>query len=595
MTAATLNRVLVANRGEIAVRVIRACRALGIESVAIYSDADRTAPHVSLADDAVWIGPEPATESYLAIDRVIQAARSSKADALHPGYGFLSENPEFVRAVVAAGLTFVGPSADAMVALGDKARAKQLAAAADVPVVPSWEPDSVPDDAYPIVVKAAAGGGGRGMRVVESPEHLEAALESAGREALAGFGDDTLIVEKLVVGARHVEVQLLADSHGNALAIGERDCSLQRRHQKVVEEAPAFELSPELRSQLASATERLAVTSGYENAGTAEFLVTAAGDFYFLELNARLQVEHPVTEEAFGLDLAEWQLRIAAGEPLSVPANLSAQRHAIEARVYAEDPVTLLPTGGQQLAVHLPTSRPWLRIDHALKTGNRVSLAYDPLLAKIITTGDTRDEARIRLLEALSEFALPGVVTNVPLLMHALTLPDFVAATHTIETLEHEPLTEAAAAIPPSVEREGRRLQLAGTASSTDPFVVLAGTPVDAPTAGEVRITPAGPSIWVSWHGTSWELPRDHIAEVVGVADVETAGDHAALVAPMPGTILSVKDPGEFVHAGEAVVVLEAMKMENAIAAPFDGTVETIGCSIGQMVTKGTVVAEVTR
>jgi acetyl/propionyl-CoA carboxylase alpha subunit len=373
--ASGVTRLLIANRGEIAVRIIRAARALGIETVAIYSDADAGAMHVRMADHAVRIGPENARESYLDIERVIAAAAASGADSVHPGYGFLSENPAFVDACVEAGLTFVGPSAEAMRSLGDKARAKQVAAEASVPTVPEWDIDDVPADAFPVLVKAAAGGGGRGMRRVDRPEDLPGAIESARREALAGFGDDTLIVEKLVTGARHVEIQLLADAHDTQLYVGDRDCSLQRRHQKVVEEAPAPELPHTLRVAMGEAVVRLAKVAGYVNAGTAEFLVDRDGSFYFLELNARLQVEHPCTEEAFGIDLAQWQLRIARGERLTVEqASLVPHAHAIEARLYAEDPVTFLPTGGEIAQLHLP-EREGVRVDHALLEGQRVSLA----------------------------------------------------------------------------------------------------------------------------------------------------------------------------------------------------------------------------
>jgi acetyl/propionyl-CoA carboxylase alpha subunit len=606
----SVTRVLVANRGEIAVRIVRACRELGVESVAVFSDADARAPHVRLADRAVRIGPESARESYLDIDRVLAAAAEAGADAVHPGYGFLSENAEFVDRCVAAGLTFVGPSADAMRALGDKARAKEVAARANVPTVPEWAPDDVPADAYPVLVKAAAGGGGRGMRRVDRAEDLPGALESAAREAEAGFGDRVpsgrLIVEKLVTGARHVEVQLLADAHGNRLYVGDRDCSLQRRHQKVVEEAPAPGLPQQLRMAMGEATVRLAEAAGYENAGTAEFLVDRDGRFYFLELNARLQVEHPVTEEAFGIDLAQWQLRVARGERLTVAQDeLRVHAHAIEARVYAEDPVTFLPTGGELAAVHLP-ERDGIRVDHALAEGARVSLAYDPLLAKVIATGGTREEARRRLLSALRELSILGAVTNVALLRHALELPQFQAAEHDTATLEANLLDGSALEPDPQAVLAARRRATAGDA--TEPFRRLAGWRLpefaapDSPGRVDIddrfaamRVAERGDRLWFSLDGVTFDVPRSPIATTGGPGSLDAAGDHAALTAPMPGTVIQAVEPGTEVAAGQPVVVLEAMKMENALAAPFDGRVERVECAVGDLVAKGAVLAEVVR
>ena len=610
----SVTRVLVANRGEIAVRIIRACHALGIEAVAVYSDADADAPHVHLADRAVRLGPEDARASYLDIDRVLDAAREADADAVHPGYGFLSENAQFVDRCVEAGLTFVGPSSDAMRALGDKARAKQVAEQANVPTVPEWAPDAVPADAYPVLVKAAAGGGGRGMRRVDRAEDLPGALESAAREAQAGFGDATLIVEQLVTGARHVEVQLLADSHGTRLYVGDRDCSLQRRHQKVVEEAPAPGLTAQLRIAMGEAAVRLAEAAGYENAGTAEFLVAPDGRYFFLELNARLQVEHPVTEEAFGIDLAQWQLRIARGEQLTVQQDeLRVHSHVIEARLYAEDPVTFLPTGGEIIRLHLP-ERDGVRIDHALAEGSRVSLAYDPLLAKVIASGGTREAARRRLLDALRELSVLGAITNAALLRHALELPAFAAATHDTSTLEANLLEESALAPPADVVAAARRSVLAAagtdrTTGAADPYRAVgawrqSGLRDDAvlgersPVASEepqVRAVERGDRLWFSHCGVTWDVPRSTIAASGGAGSLEAAGDHAELTAPMPGTVIQAVEPGTDVQAGQTVVVLEAMKMENAISAPFAGRVESIGCSVGDLVAKGAVLAEVVR
>jgi acetyl/propionyl-CoA carboxylase alpha subunit len=487
------------------------------------------------------------------------------------------------------------------------ARAKDVAAQANVPTVPQWPIDQGPADAYPVLVKAAAGGGGRGMRRVDRAEDLPGAIESARREASAGFGDDTLIVEKLVTGARHVEVQLLADGHGTRLYVGDRDCSLQRRHQKVVEEAPAPELPHSLRVAMGEAVVRLAEVAGYVNAGTAEFLVDRDGSFYFLELNARLQVEHPVTEEAFGIDLAQWQLRIARGERLTIDqASLVPHAHAIEARLYAEDPVTFLPTGGEIVRLLLP-HRNGVRIDHALLEGQRVSLAYDPLLAKVIATGGSREEARRRLLHALRDLSVLGAVTNAALLRHALELPDFAAATHDTSTLEANLLDE-------SVLEPSEELVLAARRASTpgddrDPFPQLSGwrlpelAPADpsphGPRAGaapdDLHVATRGDRLWFSHEGITYDVPRNTIASRSGAGSMDAAGDHAELTAPMPGTVIQAVEPGTEVSAGQPVVVLEAMKMENAIAAPFDGRVESIGCSVGDLVAKGAVLAEVVR
>lgn len=600
--ARSVTRVLVANRGEIAVRIIRACHELGIEAVAVYSDADSRAPHVLAADTAVRLGPEPARESYLDAARVLDAARASGADAVHPGYGFLSENADFADACAAAGLTFVGPSGAAMRALGDKARAKAAAEQAKVPTVPEWAPDQVPADAYPVLVKASAGGGGRGMRRVDRAEDLPGALESAAREAEAGFGDATLIVEKLVEGARHVEVQLLADAHGTRIYVGDRDCSLQRRHQKVVEEAPAPGLPQPLRMAMGEATIRLAEAAGYVNAGTAEFLVDGEGRFYFLELNARLQVEHPVTEEAYGVDLAGWQLRIARGERLTLgQEQLHLHAHAIEARVYAEDPVTFLPTGGEIARVVLP-ERDGIRIDHALAEGARVSLAYDPLLAKVIATGGTREEARRRLLAALADLSILGAVTNVALLRHALDLPAFAAAAHDTSTLEANLLDEDALVPSDDLIAAARRTatKAAGedrTSGAADPFRAVEAARQSRPGDLPVRAMVRGDRLWFSHDGITYDVARSPIdhGTAAGAGGAGIDADHATLTAPMPGTVIQTVELGTEVTAGQTVVVLEAMKMENAIAAPFDGRVEAIGCAVGDLVTKGSVLAEVVR
>ncbi|MDL2716534.1 MAG: biotin carboxylase N-terminal domain-containing protein [Acidobacteriota bacterium] len=418
-SARRLSRVLVANRGEIAVRVIRACRTAGLECVAVYSDADREARHVALADAAVRLGPAPAKESYLSIPLLISAAQKTRCDAVHPGYGFLSENADFARAVVGAGLVWIGPPAEAMEAMGSKISARERMRATGVPVVPgalippetSGSFKEISSLGFPVVVKASAGGGGKGMRVVGSEAELSSAISSCRREALSAFGDSTVYVEKYLDSPRHIEVQVLGDMHGNVVALGERECSLQRRHQKVVEECPSPAVTPELRSRLCQAAVEAARAVGYVSAGTVEFLLEPSGAFWFLEMNTRLQVEHPVTEEAFSVDLVALQLSIAAGERLpELPAAPSF--HAIEARVYAEDPdAGFLPQAGR-LLLWVEPSGPGVRVDSGVTAGQAVDVHYDPMLAKIVGVGRTREEARRRLVAALRETVALGVTTN---------------------------------------------------------------------------------------------------------------------------------------------------------------------------------------
>jgi acetyl/propionyl-CoA carboxylase alpha subunit len=457
--ARRLGRVLVANRGEIAVRVIRACRTAGLESVAVYSDADREARHVALADAAVGIGPAPAKESYLSIPKLLEAAKTAGCDAVHPGYGFLSENADFARAVTGAGLVWIGPAADAMEAMGSKISARERMRKAGVPVVPGALVETVEEhekislngkekDAsctfkeisslgFPVLVKASAGGGGKGMRVVHSPSDLSEAIASCRREALAAFGDSTVYVEKYLDSPRHIEVQILGDMHGNVVALGERECSLQRRHQKVVEECPSPAVTPELRARLCRTAVEAARAVGYVSAGTVEFLLEPSGAFWFLEMNTRLQVEHPVTEEAFSVDLVALQLRIAAGERLpDLPAKPSF--HAIEARVYAEDPdAGFLPQAGR-LLVWVEPSGPGVRVDSGVISGQPVDVHYDPMLAKVVAKGRTREEARRRLVAALRETVALGVATNLSWLGRLLESDPVVRGeTHTglLETL----------------------------------------------------------------------------------------------------------------------------------------------------------------
>jgi acetyl-CoA carboxylase biotin carboxylase subunit len=437
-----IKRVLVANRGEIALRIIRACREMGVESVAVYSDADVSALHVRAADRAVRLGPAPAAESYLAIGKVIDAARATLADAIHPGYGFLAENSQFAAACADAGIIFVGPPADVIDRMGSKIAARALMAASGVPIVPGETPSDQSDAAlvataarvgYPLLVKASAGGGGKGMRVVGRPADLHAALSGARHEARVAFGDETLYVERLIERPRHVEVQVMADAHGHVVHLFERDCSVQRRHQKVIEESPSPGLSPALRERMTATAVRAARAAGYRNAGTIEFLVEGGGDdtpFYFLEMNTRLQVEHPVTEAVAGVDLVRAQLLVAAGEPLPWRQEDLVQRgHAIECRVYAEDPARdFLPQAGR-LVLYREPARPGVRIDAGVEEGSDVPVHYDPLLAKVTAWGETRDLALARARATLSEFPILGIRTNLPFLVRLLDHPAVRAGT----------------------------------------------------------------------------------------------------------------------------------------------------------------------
>ena len=500
---AVFRRILIANRGEIAVRVIRACRELGIESVAVYSDADARAKHVALADRAIRIGPAPAAESYLSIDAILSAARSSQADAIHPGYGFLSENHEFAAACEAGGHRFIGPPAAVIATMGSKVAARELARTAGAPVVPGDVPREQSDAAiaeaarrvgFPLLLKPSEGGGGIGMKVVRDEAGLVAAIPQARREALASFGDGTLYVERLIERPRHVEFQILADAHGHVVHLFERECSIQRRHQKVVEETPSVALTPALRARMGAAAVSVARAAGYRNAGTIEFLLDpstglGAGGmddarFYFLEMNTRLQVEHPITEQVVGVDLVAAQIRIAAGEPLPWAQDQLTQRgHAIELRIYAEDPARgYLPQAGS-LALYREPVMPGVRIDSGFLEGDEVSVHYDPLLAKLIAFGENREAARHRALAALGDFPILGIRTNTLLLHTLLTHPRFITGdldTHFLD-VEHDALRTALSSEPSAealavAEAVSSAPQVASTpAAAADPWSTLRG------------------------------------------------------------------------------------------------------------------------
>ncbi len=440
------SKVLIANRGEIALRVIRACHELGIATVAVYSEADAHAPHVREADEAVLLGPAPSKESYLKGDAIIAAALHTGAEAIHPGYGFLSEREWFARAVRDAGLVFIGPPAEAIAAMGSKTAARELAISAGTPVVPGTttalrDADEAAETAdrfgYPVLLKAAAGGGGKGMRVVQKREEIAGALESAQREAKNAFGDDAVYVEKYIVGPRHVEIQVLGDMHGTMLHLGERECSVQRRHQKMIEEAPSVAVSPELRARMGAAAVAAAKAAGYVNAGTCEFLLDANGEFYFLEMNTRIQVEHPVTELVTGIDLVQWQLRIAAGEKLPFKQEeITPRGWAIECRITSEDPAnSFLPSTGRVQYLHIP-SGPGVRWDGGIETGSEISLFYDPMLAKLIVWAPTRDAAVERMHRALLELTIEGVDTSRDFHLRVMEDHDFRTGAIEIQWLE---------------------------------------------------------------------------------------------------------------------------------------------------------------
>ncbi|WP_367175191.1 acetyl/propionyl/methylcrotonyl-CoA carboxylase subunit alpha [Haloarcula rubripromontorii] len=578
-------KVLVANRGEIAVRVMAACEELGIETVAVYSDADRNAGHVEYADDAYNVGPAPASESYLDQTAILDVAERAGADAIHPGYGFLAENAEFASRVEATdGLTWVGPPSDAMETLGEKTKARTVMQEAGVPVVPGTtdlvdDPDEVrelgAEYGYPIAIKAEGGGGGRGMKIVRSEAEVAEALKSAQREGEAYFGNDSVYVEKYLEAPKHVEVQVLADEHGNVRHLGERDCSLQRRHQKVIEEAPSPALDAELRTEIGAAARRGVSEAGYTNAGTVEFLVED-GEFYFMEVNTRIQVEHTVTEAVTGIDIVRWQLRVAAGERLDFTQDdVSIDGHAVEYRINAENPAEdFAPTPGP-LTTYAPPSSIGVRLDHAVSQGDDIGGDYDSMIAKLIVAGEDRGHCLDRSRRALDHFTVEGVHTTIP--FHRLMLDDdtFRAGTHTTKYLDQELADDALDA---AVARWGTD-EVSGdtSAASTDEIAVeVDGRRFDVVvTDGLPRVARDGTASSASGGNSSGG----------GTVDVTTSG---AITAEMQGTILSTEvAPGDDIAAGDVVCVLEAMKMENDVVASTGGTVASVPITEGDSVDMG--------
>ncbi|WP_338729385.1 acetyl-CoA carboxylase biotin carboxylase subunit [Haladaptatus sp. DJG-WS-42] len=587
------NKVLVANRGEIAVRVMRACEELGIGTVAVYSDADKNAGHVRYADEAYNIGPARAAESYLDHEAVIEAAEKAEADAIHPGYGFLAENAEFAGKVADAGITWIGPNAESMEQLGEKTKARKVMDAAGVPIVPgTTDPVNSGDEVkafgdeygYPVAIKAEGGGGGRGMKVVESADEAQDQFESAQREGEAYFDNPSVYVEKYLESPRHIEVQIIADKHGNVRHLGERDCSLQRRHQKVIEEGPSPALSDELRAEIGEAARQGVKASDYVNAGTVEFLVED-GNFYFLEVNTRIQVEHCVTEEITGIDIVKWQLRVAMGEALDFAQDdVEIEGHAMEFRINAENAAKQFAPATGTLETYAPPGGIGVRMDDALRQGDTIGGDYDSMIGKLIVHGKDRDECIARSKRALKEFAIEGVVTVIP--FHRLMLTDdhFVAGTHTTKYLDEEldvsriedaqekwgTESDGAAGDEETVEREfvvevnGKRFEV---------NLEEHGAPAVAATGGNKKPSAPRPS-------------KSDSDDSGGAAP--TDGEQVA--AEMQGTILAVNvAEGDEVNSGDVVCVLEAMKMENDVVASASGTVTHVGVSEGESVNMGDV------
>jgi len=659
-TTQPINSVLVANRGEIACRVMRTAKEMGIRTIAVFSDADANAPHVKMANDAIHIGPALAADSYLNIESIISAATSAGADAIHPGYGFLSENAAFARACKDAGVIFIGPPPDAIEIMGDKAKAKRRMIDAGVPCVPGYQGEdqsdktlikAVKDIGFPIMVKAAAGGGGRGMRLVETEADLPNALVTARSEAENAFGSGDLILEKAIIEPRHVEIQVFADCQGNVIHLGERDCSVQRRHQKVLEEAPSPAVTPEIRDAMGAAAVKAARDIGYVGAGTVEFLLDRHGEFYFLEMNTRLQVEHPVTEMVTGLDLVDLQFRIAQGRALPLSQDdVTLNGHAIEARLYAEDVAQgFLPASGE-IDFWRPAKK--ARTDAGIESGSVVSAFYDPMLAKIITHGETREEARRKLVEALKDTAVFGPATNKAFLIEALEKPDFASGAATTafiadnfseDDLKPAPLSDDIAAYAAVLlfvkERDASLRQSLGMPAAllnwrsaspvTTPYrlqaddneVDVAVTPQGANTysvtAGEQTFTleavqvadhdavltvngarkticfnmPGGAGrIQLSTDGDEFDIQNIHA--IYAAADATASA--GAVTAPMHGLLVDIfANKGQKVAKGDRLAVLEAMKMQHELTAPITGTVASIHAEAGTQVDANSVLFEI--
>jgi 3-methylcrotonyl-CoA carboxylase alpha subunit len=663
-------KILIANRGEIACRVIKAAKKMGIATVAVYSEADRDARHVELADEAVFIGAAPSRESYLVMDKIIAACKSTGAQAVHPGYGFLSENEAFADACTQAGLVFIGPPSSAILAMGLKAESKQLMEKAGVPLVPGYhgsnqDPVLLKAEAerigYPVLIKASAGGGGKGMRAVDKAADFDAALASCKREAINSFGSDAVLIEKYVQRPRHIEIQVFCDTHGNGVYLFERDCSVQRRHQKVLEEAPAPGLSPEMRQQMGLAAVAAARAVNYVGAGTVEFIVEQRDDgsmnFFFMEMNTRLQVEHPVTEAITGLDLVEWQLRVASGEPLPLKQDeLRMHGHAIEARICAENPdKQFLPATGTLRVYRKPEASAFthgaVRVDDGVRQGDTISPYYDSMIAKLIVHGDTREQALARLDAALAQTHIVGVANNVQFLRHVVRSPSFAQAQldtaliprEAAVLFKQEPVglaLAAAAAVSqtlhdeaqqagndPFSRRDGWRSHgefvrrfafefggesvLAQLRYAHDGALVLTVGDGETAVAGQLVWRVAGSGLEVAFNGqrttvqVDWQTETAHVFCAHGATQIveidllahagEAASEGGRLTAPMPGKVVSFAvKAGDSVKKGQALAVLEAMKMEHTIAAPGDGQVAELLYAPGDQVAEGAELIKLT-
>ena len=644
MITPVLTTLLVANRGEIACRVMRTAKSLGLTTVAVHSATDRDARHCREADICVDLGGSKASDSYLKIDKIIAAAKASGAQAIHPGYGFLSENAGFARAIEAAGLIFLGPPASAIDAMGSKSAAKALMEIAGVPLVPGYHGEAQDLETfraaserigYPVLLKATAGGGGKGMKVVEDVSELADALASAQREALSSFGDARMLVEKYVLKPRHVEIQVFADQHGNCLYLNERDCSIQRRHQKVVEEAPAPGLSAEQRQAMGESAVRAAQAIGYVGAGTVEFLLDARGQFFFMEMNTRLQVEHPVTEAITGLDLVDWQIRVARGEALPITqSEVPLRGHAIEVRLYAEDPSNdFLPQTGRLEVYRESAAGPGRRVDSGVSEGDEVSPFYDPMLGKLIAWGDDREQARLRLLAMLDEFAIGGLKTNLSFLRRIIGHPAFAAGEldtgfipryqeqllPVAQALPREFWTAAAEAFDQSQTqrvcnddpaspwsanngfRNGLPARTLLALNCNDEHQVIHLSGHTATLRGEqLVIEHAGvrrqhlairraDTLYLRWGGELHCVRTDDPIAAAGASHAAQGG----LTAPMNGSIVRVLvEVGQTVETGTQLVVLEAMKMEHSLRAPQAGVIKALFCQEGEMVSEGAVLVE---
>lgn len=653
----TFRKILIANRGEIALRVMRTCRAMGISTVAVYSDADARAPHVRLANEAIHIGASQSRDSYLNVEKIIEAAKRTRAEAIHPGYGFIAENADFAESCGLAGITFIGPTPDAIRKMGLKSTARAIMAEAGVPIVPGYDEGDqsvatlstkVRSIGLPVLIKASAGGGGKGMRVVRDPKELADAIEAARREAEKAFGDGTLLLEKYIDRARHVEVQILGDSHGHLIHLFERECSIQRRHQKIIEESPSPAVRPELRRRICEAAIAAGRAIGYTNAGTVEFILAPSGEFYFIEVNTRLQVEHPVTEMITGIDLVKLQIEIAQGGVLSLAQeDIRQHGHAIEARLYAEDPNNrFLPATGRLFDWEAPQSIEGLRIDAGVERGMEVGIHYDPMLAKLIAHGADRETACRKLSYGLRSLFAPGVQTNREFLIRALDYPAFVSgAYHTGFVDEHldeltapsdptEALTaasvvalwlcrkrQAEATILPNLPAGYRnnpfrdpslKLQIGGAPIEVswrpigdERFAVSCGDwQADAQLVsfgrGSIRvavddnqqvfrIAEAGDRFFVQSHSSSHVVTR-----LPRYPHTHAASEHESAYAPMPGQVLKILvQIGEQVSAGDALVILEAMKMEQTLRAAAGGIVEAVLVKQGDVVAPGDRLVEI--